>query len=66
MIMAFLLVVTLGDIEAEEEEDFLFKDITRCNYFAYNIEHNYKGLKQLDISAYCIPKMVSNDSIFWD
>jgi hypothetical protein len=72
MIMAFLLVVTLGVIEADveeeavEEESFLFRDITRCNYFAYNIEHNYKGFKQLDIAAYCIPKMVSKDTIFWD
>ncbi len=65
MILAFLLVVVAGD-EVVPTEGMYFRDINRCSYFAYNLEHNYVGKKQLNISAYCKPEMVSEETRFWD
>ncbi len=62
--MAFLLVVNVAGEQLAG--NMMFRDINRCNYFAYRIEHNEKGKKQLDIAAYCIPKMVSTKTTFWD
>tara|TARA_R110001592_G_scaffold246357_1_gene508090 strand:- start:3356 stop:3571 length:216 start_codon:yes stop_codon:yes gene_type:complete len=71
MIMAFLLVVVVDGATVTTEE-MLFKDIYRCNRFANAIErgesasgrHPYKW--QENISAYCIPKMVSEDTVIFE
>jgi|TARA_R100000541_G_C1885172_1_gene82837 hypothetical protein len=67
MLMAFLLVVVV-DGEIVTTDEMLFKDIYRCNRFANAVERGesasdrqpYKW--QENISAYCIPKMVSKDT----
>jgi hypothetical protein len=70
MIMAFLLVVVVDGTVVTSEE-MLFKDIYRCNRFANAVERGesasdrqpYKW--QENISAYCVPKMVAeNTEIF--
>tara|TARA_B110000037_G_C16946012_1_gene434787 strand:- start:318 stop:533 length:216 start_codon:yes stop_codon:yes gene_type:complete len=67
MLMAFLLVVVV-DGEIVTTDEMLFKDIYRCNRFANAVERGesasdrqpYKW--QENISAYCLPKMVSKDT----
>ena len=70
MIMAFLLLVVVDGTVVTSEE-MLFKDIYRCNRFANAVERGesasdrqpYKW--QENISAYCVPKMVAeNTEIF--
>lgn len=65
MLLAFLLVVTVSG-ETQTTDDMYFRDVHRCSYFAYHLEHNAKGKKQLEIAAYCLPKMVPEGTIFWD
>jgi len=71
MILAFLLVVTVAG-EKVSDESMLFKNVYRCNSFARAIEngkrspHDSRRNKQQDITAYCVPKMVSEASKFWD
>jgi len=67
MIMAFLLVVVVNGAVVTSEE-MLFKDIYRCNKFANAVERGesssdrqpYKW--QENISAYCVPKMVNEET----
>ena len=67
MLIAFLLVVVV-DGEVVTTEEMLFQDIYRCNRFANAVERGesasdrqpYKW--QENISAYCVPKMVSKDT----
>tara|TARA_R110000850_G_scaffold119381_1_gene236673 strand:+ start:385 stop:600 length:216 start_codon:yes stop_codon:yes gene_type:complete len=67
MLMAFLLVVVV-DGEIVTTDEMLFKDIYRCNRFANAVERGesasdrqpYKW--QENISAYCLPRMVSKDT----
>tara|TARA_R110000764_G_scaffold3232_2_gene13647 strand:+ start:8003 stop:8218 length:216 start_codon:yes stop_codon:yes gene_type:complete len=67
MLIAFLLVVVV-DGEIVTTEEMLFQDIYRCNRFANAVERGesasdrqpYKW--QENISAYCVPKMVSKDT----
>ena len=65
MIMAFLLVVIV-DGETVSTADMLFKNIYTCNKFSWAIQSGEPGpnkkryLFQENITAYCIPKMVSN------
>ena len=67
MLMAFLLVVIV-DGETVSTDDMLFEDVYRCNQFARAIERGELGpnkqsyIWQENISAYCIPKMVSKDT----
>ena len=71
LIMAFVLVTV---VEGKELEDrFYFRNIHRCNQFAYSIEHGSTGpdrrryhSKQQNITAYCIPRRLSKNSKFWD
>ena len=71
MIMAFLLVVVVNGAVVTSEE-MLFKNIYRCNKFANAVERGesasdrqpYKW--QENISAYCVPKMVSEDTVIFE
>jgi len=71
MILAFLLVVTVAG-EKVSDDSMLFKNIYRCNAFATAIENGKKSPndsrrnRQQNIIAYCVPKMVNEDSKFWD
>ena len=61
MIMAFLLIVIVDGEPLSEE--FYFRDVTRCNQFAYFVESGAvkignKQRNQKNISAYCIPKKI--------
>jgi len=65
--MAFLLVVVVNK-EVISDDTMLFEDVYRCNQFARAIE---KGkirrdeniyYNQKNLSAYCIPKMVSAET----
>lgn len=69
MIMMFLLVVVVDG--ARIEEQFMFRDITRCNLFAHYIESGKVKLtqgyqKQKNITAYCIPKYAKSGTKTWD
>jgi|TARA_R110000803_G_scaffold11481_1_gene34228 tagatose-1,6-bisphosphate aldolase non-catalytic subunit AgaZ/GatZ len=67
MLIAFLLIVVV-DGEVVTTEEMLFQDVYRCNRFANAVERGesasdrqpYKW--QENISAYCVPKMVSKDT----
>ena len=67
VIMVFLLVVVVNGAVVTSEE-MLFKDIYRCNKFANAVERGesssgrqpYKW--QENISAYCVPKMVNEET----
>ena len=71
MIMAFLLVVVVNGAVVTSEE-MLFKDIYRCNKFANAVERGesasdrqpYKW--QENISAYCVPKMVDEETFLFE
>jgi hypothetical protein len=72
MILGFLLVVLIEGTPAVTE-DMYFNDINRCNYFAYKVQTgSFKDGKypylytQNIITAYCLPKMVEEDTKFWD
>jgi len=67
MLMVFLLVVIV-DGAVVTTDDMLFEDVYRCNQFARAIERGESGpdkqsyIWQENISAYCLPKMVSKDT----
>ena len=67
VIMVFLLVVIV-DGERVSTDDMLFENVYRCNQFARAIERGESGpnkqsyIWQENISAYCLPKMVTKDT----
>jgi hypothetical protein len=71
MIMAFLLVVIIdGEPIADQ---FYFRNIQRCNQFALwietgkvNLVQDRRMMKQTNISAYCLPKRISQNTKTWD
>tara|TARA_X000001388_G_C2181443_1_gene103769 strand:- start:318 stop:527 length:210 start_codon:yes stop_codon:yes gene_type:complete len=69
--MAFLLVVVVNN-EVISDDKMLFKNIYRCNLFAKAIEqgktsaYNRPSYRQQNITAYCIPKRVSENEVFYD
>ena len=68
MLMAFLLIVIVHG-EPEPTAGMYFRDIDRCNFFANKIErgHYTPGvLGQYRVSAYCTPRMIPKETIFWD
>ena len=71
MVMAFLLLVTVGG-EAFNTQGMYFRDINRCNYFAEEIEqgnliHSGKyAYRTNKIDAYCLPVMIEQETRFWD
>jgi hypothetical protein len=64
MLIAFLLIVVV-DGEVVTTDDMLFNGIYNCNKYANAIERGESGpnrspyIWQENISAYCVPKMVS-------
>lgn len=69
MIMAFLLVVIIDGEPLNEV--FYFRDVTRCNQFAYYVESGAVTIGkqrryQSNISAYCIPKKIRSSTPTWD
>ncbi len=69
MIMAFLLIVIVDGEPLKEE--FYFRDVTRCNQFAYYVESGAVKIgkqerNQNNISAYCIPKKIGRNTKTWD
>lgn len=69
MIMAFLLIVIIDGERLNEE--FYFRDVTRCNQFAYYVESGAVKItkqrrNQNNISAYCIPKKIRATTKTWD
>ena len=68
--MAFLLVVIVNG-SPEPTDDMYFRDIDRCNYFSDKIErgHNRRygpNGPQALITAYCTPRMIDEETVFWD
>ncbi len=64
MLMAFLLVVVVEG-ETVSDNRMLFKDIYWCNIFATAVEqgkwspNDRTYYRQQNVTAYCLPKMVS-------
>ena len=69
MLMAFLLVVIV-DGDREPTANMYFRNINRCNYFSDRIERGYYKRRyrhgQALITAYCTPRMVAEETQFWD
>ena len=71
MLMAFLLIV-LVDGEPENTAGMLFRDINRCNYFSDRVERGIfvEGQRfrnsQVNVTSYCTPRMVPEETKFWD
>ena len=71
MVMAFLLIMIV-DGEPIQSNQFIFRNVHRCNYFARALEsgeisYRYSFVRgQTLITAYCIPKMVSANTTFRD
>ena len=71
-ILAFMLITVIEGNVTQGSEQMLFRDIHRCQQFAYWIEHNCRdvrcrgGIKQHNITAYCKPVMAGANQKFWD
>ncbi len=71
-ILAFMLITVVEGNVVDGAESMLFRDIHRCQQFAYWIEHNCRdalcrgGIKQQKITAYCKPVMAGSNQKFWD
>ena len=74
MILAFLLVVVVNS-EIVSDDNMLFRDVYRCNFFAWAIESGrwhpesrfYKYRRyQEGVTAYCIPRRVRDNVKFYD
>ena len=69
MVMAFILIVV---VEGEQlAGTWAFRDITRCNTFAYFIstgktKFNKSYQMQANVTAYCVPRNVSENTRFYD
>ena len=73
MVLAFILVVLIDGATHETAGMAAFRDITRCKFFAKEIETTgqtwaservYKY--NTKIEAYCVPKFLPKDTKFWD
>ncbi len=72
LVLAFLLVVIV-DGEVVSDDRMLFRSVYRCNEFSVAIEegrispNNLKRFRlQKNISSYCIPRMVSANTILYE
>ena len=67
MVLAFLLVVMINGV-LSSTPDMLFQSVYECNKYASAIETGEVGPNkrtykwQENIAAYCVPKMVNNDT----
>ena len=73
LVLIFILVVLVDGAAHETGVVAAFKDITRCKYFAKEIETTgqtraterlYKYNQKIE--AYCVPKFLLKDTKFWD
>jgi len=71
LVLAFVLVVIV-DKNVVSDNKMLFKSIYRCNIFSRAIEqgktnaYDRPSYSQQNITAYCIPKRVSENEVFYD
>ena len=71
-ILAFMLITVVEGNVVDGAESMLFRDIHRCQQFAYWIEHNCRdvrcqgGIKQHNITAYCSRVRAAANQKFWD
>ena len=73
MVVAFILVVLVDGAAHETGVVAAFKDITRCKYFAKEIETTGQtwATERLfkyntQIEAICVPRFLPKDTKFWD
>ena len=65
--MAFLLVVLVKN-EVVSDDRMLFRNVYRCNEFALAIEEGRMGprnkryRRNQDVTAYCIPRMINENT----
>ena len=73
MVLAFILVVYIEGLRHDTGGTPAFRHITRCKYFAKEIEttgqtwaterlYKYKT----KIETYCVPKFLKKETQFWD
>ena len=65
VIMAFVLMVIVEG-EAVNTDMMYFQNINRCNYFADAIEKRSTNSSQYQVTAWCEPRMVPDNTKFWD
>ena len=65
MIMAFMLMIMVNG-EMRQTDMMYFRNVNRCNFFAGAIEKGSSDDGQYLITAWCEPKMVPRETIFWD
>ena len=73
LVLIFILVVYIDGLAHNTGGTAAFRDITRCKYFAkeiettgqtWAIERLYKYNQK--IGAYCVPKFLPKENKFWD
>lgn len=71
MVLAFLLVVVVSG-ETVSDDRMLFRNIYRCNQFALAIEQgkigprNRRYITQQNVTAYCVPRMVPENTLLFE
>lgn len=65
VVLAFALIVIVNE-EVKSTEEMIFRDVHRCTFFSEALEKGKSQNGQYNITAYCEPKMVPKDSVFWD
>lgn len=65
MIMAFVLMVMVEG-KSVDTDMMYFKNVNRCLYFADRVEKGNASDSQYSITAWCEPRMVPNNTKFWD
>ena len=70
MVIAFLLVVVVNG-EVVTDDQMLFQSVYRCNEFSAAIEEgrlskdNKKYRTNKNVTAYCVPKMVTKETLLF-
>tara|TARA_B100000929_G_scaffold24965_1_gene18647 strand:+ start:327 stop:542 length:216 start_codon:yes stop_codon:yes gene_type:complete len=71
VVLAFLLVVIVSG-ETVSDDRMLFRNIYRCNEFALAIEEsrigprNKRYTRNKNVTAYCIPRMVNENTFLFE
>jgi hypothetical protein len=71
MVLAFLLVVTVGGQNYAEEQPMVFESAYRCWHFARIMQYGLRSSKDqarydTPVKAYCVPTWVSENERFQD
>ena len=72
MILVFVLVVLINSDEQVSDDRMIFRDVLRCNFFAHAIEsgryreYGRPSLRDVNVTAYCLPKMVEEGTPTYD